>query len=750
MAALPPLTHRIAFPDGPTMDWEVERLRIHEGLNQCGEAVFDLRTQELQSSTRELLGARCELSLQRGDHPPQSLFGVVTRVEQLGLAKGARGVRVRVEPAVALARQRVHSRIFQGQSVLDIVREVLAPILDGYARAIDLDGLRRGAAPRDYCVQYRERDLEFVRRLLEEEGINWFFVHDPERGCEVLTLSDDNKLHPRVENVDGSDHIALRRADEGSPTESFGALEWREALTPTATLATAYDPGSPGSTLGEGWAEPGTDARGHERRVYVHDIERLGNRCLDQRARDLGLALALDGSRLVATGDAAIARPGHRFVLDGAEDLEDQGAPSEWIVLAATQRSEPDAGGARVHGVEVECVPADAELRPMPSAERPIVAGPQTATVVGGGEIDVDAEGRIQVQMHWQEGAAFSPGASCRVRCAQSWAGGSWGAQFIPRVGMEVVVEFLEGNPDRPLVTGCVYNGGAAPPFSLPGSATQSGWRSHSSPGGGGFNELRFEDAAGLEELYIHAQRDWNTEVLRHRVLRVGSDSIMGVGGQRSAKVDEDERLLVGGSRSVQVANNQAITVGADASLTVGGSQSVTVAQDRGLSVGGSHTETVAVAATETVGAAKTVTVGGALMTIVGAAMNTSVGGLSAEEVGGMKSVSVAGGSSEAVVGPKSVDAASISHSARADLGQSAGANYSLSAGADLSMLAEGQLSLNGKKKGLIELEDTLTIKVGKASLSLQKNGTITLRGVKLSVEGKKSITLKAKKINQN
>jgi type VI secretion system secreted protein VgrG len=455
-------------------------------------------------------------------------------------------------------------------------------------------------------------------------------------------------------------------------------------------------------------------------------------------------ALQLAGSVASCESNVSVARPGCRFTLEGLE----HDAPREWIVVAVTHTTGSESASG--YRNSLRCVPADVPIRPLAITPKPRVLGPQTATVVGGGEIDADAPGRIEVQFHWEERPSFGAGASCRVRCAQSWAGPGWGAQFIPRVGMEVVVEFLEGNPDRPLVTGCVYNGAADPPFALPGNATQSGWRSNSSPGGGGSNELRFEDAAGSEQIYMHGQKDWLVEINNDAAQSIGHDAALGVGHDRSEVIGNDDSEAVGANKTITVGKAHDEIIGAGMTLRVGADQTVLIASSQTLDVGGTQAVSVGATASETVAIAKTVTVGGGLATIVGAAMNTSVGGMSAEEVGGIKSVMVGGTSSESVVGSKSVDAGSITHSARKDLSEQAGQNFAISAGKELQLDAGAQLSVRGKKKGLIELGDELTIKVGKASITLKKNGEIVLDGAEISIKGKKSITLKAKKVNQN
>ncbi len=750
-----PLSPQLSFPDGPEADWKVLGFTAREALDTSFTLTLVVATDDAQLETRALLGAACELALQRGVHSPSSLFGVVGRVDYLGYADHRLHLRLEVVPAVALAQQRRNSRIWQATSVQNIVTEVLAASLDAHGRTLDLHKLQRGATARDYCVQYAESDYDFVRRLLEEEGIAWHFVHDPELGHEVLTLCDDNSQYPAFENLDGTPILPLitHNPDQAS-VESAREATWSEALTSTSAGRSDFDPAHPGAVLASDWGQ--TDRRGRDRRVYAHGGARLHDHDPSIHARNLAESLHTAGSVLQLGGNTSMARPGMRITLEG---FNHDHAPREWLITevdhsyqpgqesSASDHSEARAAPPRYRS-DLRCIPLALPWRPLTSTPKPVIPGPQTATVVGGGEIDVDSQGRIQVQMHWEERPGFAAGASCRVRCAQSWAGGGWGAQFIPRVGMEVVVEFLEGNPDRPLVTGCVYNGANSPPFPLPGEATQSGWRSESSPGGGGSNELRFDDATGSEEIYIHAQRDWNTEVGNDKTQLINNDETLRVGHKRHKSIEHDESITVGGDESIAVGGAHSETIGDAMTLRIGASQRVSVGANQDLSVGGSRTENIGASATQSVLSAKTVTVGGALATVVGAAMNTSVAGLCAEEVGGLKMIAVGASSSESVVGGKTVSAASIAHSASGDLGSTAGGNLSLQSGADFSVSADGQLTVHGQKTGTIELGDQLTIKVGKASITLKKTGEIVLDGVKVVIKAKRSIDLKAKKVN--
>ncbi|MCA9702149.1 MAG: type VI secretion system tip protein VgrG, partial [Myxococcales bacterium] len=334
--------------------------------------------------------------------------------------------------------------------------------------------------------------------LLEEEGISYEFRHDEESGKETLVLHDGNGAYEPLANIDGAADVpCIENEPEQANVESIQNFEWLRRMTSTAVLRRDFDWTTPSDLLTE--PADGEDDRGRVRRVYIHGQRRYINDDLSERSKDAQEAALSRGQRARGRSNVSVMRPGLRFSLTN-HDRSD--LLREYLIVDVVHRGadrHTSTSGVIEGGYhnEFECIPVDVVARPERRTARPTVRGPQTATVTGasGDEICTDEHGRIRVQFHWEEQPKYDDTSSCWVRCAQSWAGPSWGAQFIPRVGMEVVVEFLDGNPDRPLVTGCVYNGNNPPPFALPDHKTQSGWRTNSSPGGGGSNELRFEDA---------------------------------------------------------------------------------------------------------------------------------------------------------------------------------------------------------------------------------------------------------------
>nr|WP_255216515.1 type VI secretion system tip protein TssI/VgrG [Pseudenhygromyxa sp. WMMC2535] len=722
--------------DGPENAWQVRSAHISEAIDEPYQIELELSS-SAAIDLEALLGADAELVLLREGLETRHSYGVIARIDDLGGHDHRFHYALHLVPALALLDQGQNSRIFQHLSVQDIVKQVLDEALAPYGRSVDLGALSRGAAPREYCVQYRESDLDFVARLLEEEGIAYDFVHEHGAGVECMTLRDDNMQYAEFESLDGDAEVPLilDRADQAS-RESVVELGLARELTVTAILQRDFDWLSPADLLSEPRHE--ADARGRERRIYTHMRRRYLDDDLAERVGDQLAAARRHEAQLFGRGNVTGFTPGQRFELVHAPpELE-----GSYLItrLSHVFVSEGD-GPARYHN-EFHCIPAQTEYRPHRHTPKPRVHGPQTATVVGDDEIHTDEHGRIQVQFHWQETPSYDADASCWVRCAQPWAGLGWGVQFIPRVGMEVVVEFLEGNPDCPLVTGCVYNGDNPPPFSLPENKSQSGWRTNSTPGGGGYNMLRFEDAAGREQIHMHGQKDLDiviendkTSLVKHNeYIEIGNNRTKVVGHDETSSIVNDRKITVGNDHDEIIGANMTLGVGKNRTEIIGANQTLSVAQNQTETVGASRTEAITQAATQTVGEGKTVLVGEAYSLTVGEAMTTTVGGES----------------SETVAEDKTVQAKNIRESAAEDKQLSTGGKFGLS--------AEKEIAVVGNKTAQITIEDELVVACGDASITLKKDGTIAISGKKISIDGsgdiniksKKNVNTKAKKVNQN
>jgi type VI secretion system secreted protein VgrG len=705
---LSPVAYELNLSENPGVHWQVTRIHVTEALNQPYEAVIEAWTDAAQLDTDALLGCDACLSLTRTGGGSRALCGLVSRIDSLGDDPDHHlHVRFHVVPALELLRQRIDSRIWQQRSVRDIVGDVLDAALSAYGRRVDRLGIHRGGRARDYCVQYRESDFAFVSRLLEEEGISYEFVHDEASKRELLTLHDQNEQYEQLECIDGTAELPIITSNPGeADVESIQAFEWSKQLTSTAALRRDYDWHTPRHPLSA--AASGVDDREHPRRIYAHGARRFITDDLDERAQDMQQTARLHERVAHGRSNVSAMRPGLRFGLRGHSrlDLEQEYLITE-VVHAGSEAATAgtgDTNAAEGYANRFMCVPIDTTLRPRRVTPKPREYGPQTAIVTGppGEEIHTDEHGRIQVQFHWQEHPSYAADSSCWIRCSQSWAGMGWGAQFIPRVGMEVVVEFLEGDPDRPLVTGCVYNTEHPPPFTLPDHKTQSGWRTESSPGGRGHNELRFEDAAGDEEIYLHGEKNWTIVIENDKDQLVGRNERLEVRNDRRKKVGHDERF--------EIANDQVGKVGHDQTLSVGHDQRVSVGADQ----------------SEAVGATKTVD--------VGASMTTSVG----EDC----SLTVERDASERVSGDKTVDAKTLTTTTEADT--------SFSSGKKFLVTAEDDIEVDGQSKVTVEAADKMVFKCGDASITLNSDGKILIKGSDVTVKGSGNVLIKGQKVAGN
>jgi type VI secretion system secreted protein VgrG len=350
------------------------------------------------------------------------------------------------------------------------------------------------------------------------------------------------------------------------------------------------------------------------------------------------------------------------------------------------------------------CIPLAVPFRPQRKTSRPLIRGTQTAIVVGpdAEEIYTDDEGhgRVKVQFHWDREGQYNQDSSCWVRVSQLWAGAGWGGLSLPRIGQEVIVEFLEGDPDLPIIIGRVYNADQMPPYTLPANRTQSGIKSRSSKGGTpeNFNEIRFEDQKGSEEMYLHAEKDQTTVVENDKTENVG----------------HDEMISIGNDRTETVGNNETISIGANRTETVGANESITVAQNRTRNVGQNETVSVALLRTHNVGVNEMINVGAAQEVTVGGAQTVTVGATQVVEVRGNRTIDAKAKLSTEV----GTDEGRWVHGTR----ETTVVQY--------DRLYVGDL--------VIDAGNSITIQTGKASITMTADGTIEINGEDIKIGGSK------------
>ena len=495
----------------------------------------------------------------------ERVFSGVVRDFQLGelAGRGQRHLELTLVPRFALLKQSQDSRIFQDLTVVDVVKHILQA---DYGHDIEclVSGRQR---VRDYIVQYRETTFAFVERLLAENGMFYYFRH--ERGRHVMVIGNDSAAFPN--HADGDMRYSANAPAGG------GLTAWRAGFAAHAGRYTlgGFDELKPSATIRE-------TATAHHRLEPMAAVEWYDYSGLPlrdgQAAGDASCGMEREESRFrTACGESVYARlaPGVRCKLAGHPVSAECGGV--WVVTTVSHEAAAGAalpeGGSAFYRNSFRAMPADTRFRPR-LRERRSMPGPQTARVVGeaGEDVVCDAYGRIKVQFHWDRDGRHDERSSCWIRVMQQVAGNRWGAIFIPRVGQEVVVQFLEGDPDQPLVTGSLYNGDNHPPWELPGARTQSGIATRTTPGGQltQANILRFEDKKGSEEVWLRAERDSRRETVHDEKITVGHD--------QSICIDNDRNLTVNnGSNSVVVAKGNGSVSIRDGKYTLEAASSITL-----------------------------------------------------------------------------------------------------------------------------------------------------------------------------
>ena len=594
------------------------------------------------------------------DGSERPIHGRVRRFVQLGRSHALTSYQAEVVPWLWFLSLSSDCRIFQQQSVPEIVEAVFKD--HGFT---DFQFRTSGTyAKREYCVQYRETHLDFVSRLLEEEGIFYFFEHTAEK--HTLVLADatsairpcpkQEKAQVRPEGEYHDTDVILACTSELTARTGKVALTDYNFETPSSSLLAA----STGKSPEEHFDYPGSYG---EREAG----DRYARLLLEER--EAGIEI------LRGRGTCRAFQAGYRFTLQDhyRRDLNKQYTIVR-VYHGAGSGGYLAAGGDEFdYRNQFEAIPYTVPYRPPHRTPRPVVHGSQTAVVVGpaGEEIYVDKYARVKVQFHWDRRGKKDEKSSCWMRVASTWAGKNWGAIQIPRIGQEVIVDFLEGDPDQPIITGRVYNAEQMPPYDLPANGTQSGVKSRSSKKGaeGNFNELRFEDKKGSEEIYLHAERNWNTIVEVDHTRTVGNDETQTVKRDRTRTVERDEKLTikrdrtktVEGDEETTVNGKRTETVGADEKISIGGKREETVASDEKITIGGKREETVASDEKITIGGKRETSI--AMDEKVTAGMNiegtagmslTLEAGMSVEIKAGL-SLKLSAGASSIEIGPAGV-----------------------------------------------------------------------------------------------
>ncbi|MDL1982802.1 MAG: type VI secretion system tip protein VgrG [Deltaproteobacteria bacterium] len=691
-----------------------------EGISDLFSFELDLLSENHNITFEDIIGKNVAVSIILADGDKRFFNGIISSFSQ-GRGGGEAGgdthfshYTATMVPWLWLLTRTADSRIFQKLSVPDIVEKIFTE-----KEFLDYKLLLNDSYDkRDYCVQYRETDFNFISRLLEEEGICYFFEHEEKKHTLILAdASDKFKPCPKQES-------ARYQISAGGWLEEdvITSLEKMQEIRPAKYSINDFNFEIPGTDMKVDVSTKQMLGPG-EREIYdypgLYTKKAQGERLTTIRMEEEETKI----TTITGSSDCRAFTSGYRF--DLLEYFREDMNNKPYVMTSVNHGATEPVGGSgqesgQSYANSFTCIPFDVPYRPPRLTPKPVVEGAQTAIVVGpaGEEIYTDEHGRIKVQFHWDREGENNENSSCWIRVSQVWAGAGWGAMHIPRIGQEVIVDFLEGDPDRPIITGRVYHGTNTPPYSLPDEKTKSTIKSDSSLGGGGSNEIRFEDKKGEEEVYLHGQKDWT----------------IAIENDKNQTVGHDETLSVGNDKTIEIGANHTESIGANMSL----------------SVGKNKTETVTINTAETIGAAKELTIGAAYQVTVGAAMNETVGGAKMEEVGAYKMEAVGGKKSETIGGSKNL-------STGKDLTETVGKSQSVTINKDLTEKVGGkhteqvskEYAVNAKKIQLMA-EDQIVLKTGKAEIVMKKNGDIMVKGKKIQIKGSGDVIIKGSKIKEN
>lgn len=681
-----------------------------EELSRLFQFDLSLVSMDADIAADKIVGTNLTFSIDYGDGSQKRYFnGFVQRfVAGDESPEGERVYRAAVVPWLWFLTQTTDCRIFQEMTVVEIIEQIFDDL--GFSD-FDTSQISGTHPTREYCVQYRESDFEFVTRLMEEEGIFYFFKH--EDGKHEMVMADSTGAY-----VDCEESAVDYPAEElASGMVTPHILSWEHAyeFRTGAWAHTDYNFKTPKQKLltSEKTLMKFQGVQDYEQ--YDYPGEYLDKGTGSPLARVRMEELELEHNLVLGTSGCKSFTPGGKFKVERhrCKSEENKSFVVKKIFHTANEKggyhSGSDTSGPEYEN-RFECFPDSATFRASRITSKPIVQGCQTAIVSGpsGEEIYVDEFGRVKVQFHWDREGKNDDKTSVWMRVSQIHAGKNFGAIDIPRVGEEVIVSFLEGDPDRPIITGRVYHAENMPPFGLPGSKSISGLKSKTYKGDG-YNEYVMDDSPGNELIREHGQFDKDSTIendLREHVLN-----------NRSRDVSVDESVTVG--------NNRTVSVGVNHSETIGSNQTINVGSNLTETVGVNYAETVGVAMELTVGAMMTQTVGAAYVISVGATMSTSVGGSHSTEVGGSRDEQVGGKATEKVAGD-------VSQQFGGKHTEKVSGNYTVECGAITT----------------IKSSDKIVFKTGSSSIEMTSSGNITIKGTNIKIEGTAKIEEKAAKIS--
>lgn len=722
----------LAIEDCGTESWLVRHIEARERLFAPTEVVVQAWSDQ-PADLDALIGRSASLEAWF-EEEARFFHGVVVDVEERALRVDSFMIEIRFESRLALLKRGRDHRIFQEMTVEEIVTDVL--MRSGIADLAEWQ-LSASYEPHLNAVQYGESDYDFITRLLFEEGIG--YVIEQDESGERIVFFDDDSAYRAIEG--DSNLMILGSAARGR--HGLVRLTSAYRVTSDQVMMNDYDLEAPARDLKVSAEAEGAMAR----EVYFHpggyaDASR-GQRLADRQLERLTMR------RKTATGSSNVVRLATGRFFTVSDDGRTSGN-GEYMLLEVTHHYSAGAGGVAeqndlVYSNEFEAIPLSVPYRPQRAAPPPVIAGVQHALVTtpGGQQIHADEHGRVKVRFLWDRSGVTDDKSSTWLRVGQLALGGS---MVLPRVDFEVLVDFEFGDLDRPVVSGHLYNAELPPSYALPGGNTVSSIQSATTEGGPGANELRFEDAAGSEEIFINASKDMTLAIDDSSRWNIGNDERCEIGSNHTLAVTSDYTSGVAGSRKVDIGGNQSIDVGANLSDGIGGDLVKTISGMRLVKSGGDHAENIAGSLTRTVGSLQSITgIAGVQRTIVGSS-NTTVGAAWAELAGGARALNITGTYTESIGALKFIKAKNVAVNCAAAYTMNAAAEL-VKAGGGRADTAKGAVALTAggvfavKAKNIVfEAKNKLVFRGGAGVIELTKAGMVTIKAPKITVKNAKAL----------
>ena len=746
-------------------DLRFSSMQHNAGVSTLEETQLVLLSDKSDIAPRDLLGRTVTVAMALRDGEKRHISGHVTRFG-LGHHQGRHfGYVAELRPWLWFLTRRSDCRIFQEMTVVDIIKRVFAHYGDIAVFEFRTIGSYR---KRDYCVQYRETDYNFVARLAEDEGIYWYFEHS-EREHKLILVDSSVALgsSPHAASLPYYGNSGQASPDVDIVSHWTFACEVRSG----AVALNSYDFQKPAAAMDVSKLL----ARDHEQAVqelFDYQGDYLEKADGEQIAAVRLEEIQAQHERLSGTTNALGLANGHLFTLT-RHPRDDQNA--EYFVvqthISASTNSLESGTETGDYSCRFTAIPATQAYRPPRRTPKPFVQGPQSAVVTGpaGEEIYTDSFGRVKVKFHWDRHNPRNETSSCWMRVSHPWAGKSFGAIHIPRIGQEVIVDFLEGDPDQPLITGRVYNADQMPPWELPANMTQSGILTRSSKGGayGNANALRFEDKKGEEQVWLHAEKNQDIEVEndethwvgRDRTKTIDRDETTHVKRDRTETVDHDETITIHNDRKERVDHDERISIGDDRTEDVGKNETISIGLNRTEDVGKNEVISIGVDRTEQVGQNETISIGENQSLSVGSNRSRTVAKNESVGIGGSRSKSVAKNESHQIgkgwsikVGKTKTETIGMAYMQNVGMGrmENVGLGYSLNVGAAMVTVVGMMKSTNVGKSYSITAGDELSITVGGASMVMKADGTIEIKGKKILINGSEHVDVDSERIDLN